>query len=50
MVWTQRFLGSVAECEDVRMNYALNPLDLLQEISVKGGIASNYFLTAELLL
>lgn len=32
------------------MNYALNLLDLLEEISVKGGIAFNYFLMAELFL
>lgn len=43
-------LGAVAEHEDIGMNYALNSLDLLQEISVKGGIIFNYFLTVELFL
>jgi len=27
--------GAMTECEDIDMNYALNPLDLLQEILVK---------------
>lgn len=42
--------GAATECEDIDMNYALNPLDFLQEISVKGEIAFNYFLMAELFL
>lgn len=45
-----KVLGAVTECEDIDMNYALNPVDLLQEISVKGEIAFNYFLMAELFL
>ena len=45
-----KVFGAVTECEDIDMNYALNPLDLHQEISVKGGIAFNYFLMAELFL
>lgn len=39
--------GTAAECENIDVNYALNPLDLVQELSVKGGIAFNYFLIAE---
>lgn len=30
-----KVLGAVTECEDIDMNYALNSMDLLQEISVK---------------
>lgn len=43
-------LEAVAECEDIDINYLLNPLDLLQEMSVKGGVAFNYFLIVSLLL
>jgi hypothetical protein len=38
------------QSEDIELNYVLNPLDLLQEMSVKGGIAFNYFLIVEQLL
>lgn len=43
-------LKAVAECEDTDMNYLLNPLDLLQEMSVKDEVAFNYFLIVSLLL
>lgn len=38
----------MAECEDIDMNYVLNPVALFQEMSVKNGIDFNYFLIVEL--
>lgn len=40
----------MAECEDIDMNYVLNSVAHLQEMSAKYGIGFNYFLIVELFL
>lgn len=31
-----KVLWAVTECEDIDMNYVLNPMDLFQEMSLEG--------------